>query len=215
MRGYGSALADITNPTIELVLAPTGLREFYSRNSFQSLINTEAKALQVTDVIKSATLSTTNNAATSCCGLPIRITLLAASGHDVYVLEGGLAAWDARRQPIVAVPGDRGGPLVDPVGSEELQRLMGGERPVAVFDVRDSASFAGGRVPGARTTTTFAALLEAVREYETTDLIVLIDGGDGPAQKFAERLRREGYRSVKYVYGGMLDWKDKGLEVEK
>lgn len=140
---------------------------------------------------------------------------LAAKGHDVYILEGGLTAWEARRMPIVAVPGTRGDSLVGSVGVDDLLRLIDGPQNVAVFDVRPDRDFPHGRIPGARPTPSLANLMAAVQVHEPTDLIVVYDNGDGRAQKFAEKLRRRGYRAVKVVHGGMLAWHEKGFRVQK
>lgn len=140
---------------------------------------------------------------------------LTAKGHDVYVLEGGMAAWEAQSRPIVAVPGTKGHPLVESVGADDLLRLIDGPENVVVFDVRDGASFSKGRIPGARPAPELTLLLEAVRGQQPTDLIVVYDDGGDRALQFAEKLRRQGYRAVKIVYGGMPAWKEKGLRVER
>jgi rhodanese-related sulfurtransferase len=141
---------------------------------------------------------------------------LQSEGHsEFYVLEGGLTAWEAAKLPIVAAPGLSAMPFVEPIGPDELLRLIEDGGKVAVLDVRDPDRYHEGRVPTAASAPAASGVKKSAAGFEPEDLIVLYDDGSGQAQKLAEQLRRQGYRAVKYLHGGMLGWTEKKLRVEK
>lgn len=140
---------------------------------------------------------------------------LAAKGHDVYILAGGLTAWEAQSSPIVGTPGANLDPLFEIVGAEDLQRMIEGSTEVVVFDVRPGVRHISGNIPGARMAPSLEKLFDLVKERPRTDLIVLYDDGEGTSQKYAEALRRKGYRAIKVVYGGMIAWLEKGYRVQR
>lgn len=141
---------------------------------------------------------------------------LQAKGHpEFYILEGGLTAWEAEGLPIVVQPGASASPLVEPVGPEDLIKLIDRGEKVSVLDLRPADLYRQSRVPGAIQASTDALLDQAVRGLKETDLIVVYDDGGGESRDTAERLRRRGLRAVKYLYGGMLAWRQKNLRVER
>ncbi|HEU4400468.1 MAG TPA: rhodanese-like domain-containing protein [Candidatus Polarisedimenticolia bacterium] len=141
--------------------------------------------------------------------------LRALGQPDFSILDGGLTAWEGRGLPIVTQPGRSASPLVEPIGAEDLLRLIDSGARLALLDLRGAGEFAEGRIPGARSAATPALLAQAVARLQPADLIVLYDGGGGEARDSAEQLRRKGFRAVKYLHGGTLAWIQKGLREEK
>jgi rhodanese-related sulfurtransferase len=140
---------------------------------------------------------------------------LRSQGHpDFFVMEGGLTAWEAQGLPIVAAPGASPLPLVDPIGADDLLRMIDAGASPAVFDLRPAAAFREGHVPGA-VLVLAGGLDRAVARLAKTDLIVLYDDGGGEARDRAEHLRRRGFAAVKYLYGGILGWRQKSLREER
>jgi len=142
--------------------------------------------------------------------------LLQSKGHpQFFILEGGLTAWEAENLPIVVKPGVAIAPLVDPIGSDELMKLIDTGGRVFVLDLRPADLYKQSRVPGAMQASTDALLDKAVATLAETDLIVLYDDGGGEGRDRAETLRRRGFRAVKYLYGGMIAWREKKMRVER
>jgi rhodanese-related sulfurtransferase len=141
---------------------------------------------------------------------------LQAKGHpEFYVLEGGLTAWEAAGLPIVVKPGEAVAPLVEPIGAEDLLRLIDGGGRVAILDLRPEDLYKQSRVPGALRASTDALVDQAVAGLDPTALVVVYDDGGGESRDRAELLRRRGLRSVKYLYGGMVAWRQKNMRVER
>jgi rhodanese-related sulfurtransferase len=138
-------------------------------------------------------------------------TALRSKGQSsISVLEGGLTAWEAGDHPIVAPLGPSPVPFVEPITAEALQRLIDKAAAVRIVDVRPGArSGESAIIPGAIRADGLAALQRTVGAFQRTDLIVVFDNGDGSALIKAEELRRQGYRAVKYLYGGTLGWEQK------
>ncbi len=134
---------------------------------------------------------------------------------EFYLLEGGLTAWEGQGLPIVAPPGKSAGPLVDPIGAEELARLIAAGARLTILDVRSAAAYKEGHLPGAVSAATPALLEQAAVRQKVPDLIVVYDDGNGDARTQAEQLRRKGFRAVKYLHGGMLAWNQAKLKEEK
>jgi len=140
------------------------------------------------------------------------VAALRATGHsDLYLLEGGLTAWEAQGYPIVAPAGSSAVPFVETIGADELLKLIDDRTRVAIFDLSPAAAYKKGHVPGAISVPTPALLDQAVGRLQPADLIVLYDDGSGDVRQRAEALRRRGLRAVKYLPGGMPAWRAKKL----
>jgi len=141
---------------------------------------------------------------------------LQVKGHpEFYILEGGLTAWEAEGLPIVVRPGAAVAPLVEPVGAEDLMRLIDGGGQVVILDLRSEDLYRQSRVPGAQRASTDALVDQAVAGLAESALVVVYDDGGGESRARAEKLRRRGLRSVKYLYGGMVAWRQKNMRVER
>jgi rhodanese-related sulfurtransferase len=142
--------------------------------------------------------------------------VLQGRGHpEFYVMDGGLTAWEAAGLPIVAPPGEAPTPFVEPVAAEDLLRLIEAREKVLILDVRAADVYRQSHVPGAVSAPGAAQVDRAVAALGPSDLIVLYDAAEGDAQAQGERLRRRGFRAVKYLHGGMLSWYEKNLKVER
>jgi rhodanese-related sulfurtransferase len=141
---------------------------------------------------------------------------LQAKGHaEFYVMEGGLTAWEGLALPIVAQAGPSAEPLVEPINGEDLLRLIDSGARVTIIDLRPGDQHRASRVPGAVSAPTEVQRRRATAGLQPTDLIVIYDEGDGSARKKAEDLRRQGFRAVRWLYGGMAVWRDRNLRVER
>jgi rhodanese-related sulfurtransferase len=141
--------------------------------------------------------------------------LLQKGFSDVRVLAGGLNAWDAEKHPVVVPTGRLARPLIEPISTADLDRMIGASRSMTLLDLRPAVSFANGRVPSSQNLANHGQLKARTAGLKPDDLIVLYDDGSGVAEKQAEALRRQGFRAVRYLYGGMPAWRQKGLRTEK
>lgn len=109
-------------------------------------------------------------------------------------------------------------PLPLPVGLEEVRELQGSA--TLIIDARNAVAFAEGHLPGALSVpwegdrTRLEPLLAEVSR--TTPLIVYCSGYDCPDSFFlAEQLIAAGFRQVRVFEGGLPEWQDAGLPIEK
>lgn len=131
---------------------------------------------------------------------------LTSIGYEsVFVLEGGLARYDALGLPIIAPSGVLDTRLVEFITVEDLSRVISEGLPMTVVDLRTPELFQSGTVPGAQNISP-ENLLYVSRGWKKDSLIILIDGGDDEAVRQAELLRREGFKMVRYLYGGYSEW---------
>jgi monothiol glutaredoxin len=96
-------------------------------------------------------------------------------------------------------------PRVKPVGSEELQRWLDGEKPMEVFDVRTAAERAGFHIEGSR------LLDEAGKAYlEQLDrdaTLVFYCSAGMRSQAAAQHAIGMGFREVYNLEGGLSTWR--------
>lgn len=142
-------------------------------------------------------------------------TLIQRGFADVRVLSGGLTEWDAVQQPVVAPTGEIGRPFSEPISCADLQTLIQQGRAMTIFDVRSPAAYGQGHLPSSRGLSTPAELQARAAGLKPDEVIVLYDDGSGIAEKQAEALRRQGFRAVRYLYGGMPAWQQSGQKIEK
>ena len=131
---------------------------------------------------------------------------LAAAGYtSIFVLEGGVARWEASGLPVVVPRGLITTRLVESITVSELSQAMRDDFAMTVIDLRRSDLFHLGTIPGARNIPP-ENLPGVASGWGKDSLIVLIDGGDDEAIKQAETLRRAGFRLMRYLHGGYPEW---------
>ncbi|MEK6742173.1 MAG: rhodanese-like domain-containing protein [Nitrospirota bacterium] len=132
---------------------------------------------------------------------------LAAGGYGtVFLLDGGLARWEASNLPLQLQSGVLDTKLVELVTAAELARALHDSLPMVLVDLREPALFKSGSIPGAVHAAP-ANLLSLSSGWQKDGLIVLFDTGDAEAERQAEQLRRAGFKMVRYLYGGFPEWK--------
>jgi len=137
----------------------------------------------------------------------------------VYVLEGGLAAWDAAGEPLER------GPLAPPVfGLADARQRVGAVDPPALreallarpetllLDVRASGEYVMGHIPGSRWLARGKLELEVERwaPDRRRPIVAVCDAGVRSALAGAT-LRDRGYADVRYLAGGLAAWQAAGL----
>lgn len=94
------------------------------------------------------------------------------------------------------------------IGVIELKRKMDAKEPFFLLDVREPNEYQIGKIPGS----TLIPLGEVPRRHQEIpkdkEIIVHCKMG-GRSAKAAAFLRQEGFKSVKNLTGGILDWSDK------
>ena len=98
----------------------------------------------------------------------------------------------------------------------ELHRLLGGDQPVQLLDVRTPGEFAAAHVPGAKLSPLDeldAAAFSRERAADGSPVYVLCQSG-GRAKKAIEKLERAGVSGCVLVEGGTQSWIDAGFHHE-
>lgn len=132
---------------------------------------------------------------------------LAAAGYSrVIMLNGGLVRWEADGLPLTAPLGVLDSKLVEAISAAELVQALRDGLTIILLDLRDSARFKSGSIPGARNVAT-GDLARMIASWRRDDIIVLFDGGEGEMVRQAEVLRRAGFKLVRFLYGGYPEWK--------
>jgi len=132
---------------------------------------------------------------------------LAEAGYaKVYLLEGGLARWEADGLPLDAPLGALPGKLVESVSVVELKQAVKDGLPMTLVDIRSAYLFKEGSLPGAQGVPA-AQLAARFEGWRKDELVVLIDAGDNEAERQAELMRRAGFKMVRFLYGGYPEWK--------
>jgi rhodanese-related sulfurtransferase len=130
------------------------------------------------------------------------VDLLAAAGFTVQgFLTGGLAAWKASPLPTARI---------EVLGVDELQDRL---QELQVVDAREPFEFKYGHVPGAK-------LLPWTEAWEngpafTSDRPVAVICGDEVRSALVASILARSLPDVRLVTGGMVDWNERGLAVEK
>lgn len=132
--------------------------------------------------------------------------MFAAGYKNVFLLDGGLARWDAAALPLDAPMGVLTSKLVEIISVPELQHEMRYGTTINLVDLRDAALFKAGSIPGAKNIPAVVTDKES-SGWQKDTLIVLFDGGTGAAEKQAETLRRAGFKLIRFLYGGYPEWK--------
>ncbi|HZE88528.1 MAG TPA: rhodanese-like domain-containing protein [Verrucomicrobiae bacterium] len=193
----------------------TRARTLFELKHARGAINIPAFALKSKPLPRAARVVLYDGGAGSPDAPAAAAALQSAGQPEFYVLEGGLSAWEAQGLPIVVQTGPAVAPLVDPIGVEDLLRAIDAGTRVAILDIRPADLFAQSRVPGAKPASTEEQMNGALASLSPADLVVLYDDGGGEARDRAEQLRRRGFRAARYLYGGMVAWRQKNLRVER
>ena len=132
---------------------------------------------------------------------------LAAAGYgNLFLLDGGLARWEASNLPLKLQSGVLDSKLVEFITAVELSRAMHDSLPMVLVDLREPVLFKAGSIPGAIHADP-AALRSVSTGWQKNSLIVLLDNGNAESERQAEQLRRAGFKMVRYLYGGFHEWK--------
>ena len=132
--------------------------------------------------------------------------LSAAGMTSVFILEGGIARWEAMGLPMTVQTGILSTRLSEPISVTELSRAMSDGLDLIVVDIRMPEAFQEGTISGARNIAP-DDLLDVSRGWRKDSIIILIDSGDDEALKQAEKLRRAGFKLIRFLYGGFPEWK--------
>jgi rhodanese-related sulfurtransferase len=100
------------------------------------------------------------------------------------------------------------------IGAQELNELLQGDEEIALLDAREELSFGQAHIlyasclPLSRLEVLASAMVprKSVR-------IVVCDGGEGLAERAAERYLQFGYEDVSVLDGGVDAWREAGLEI--
>jgi hydroxyacylglutathione hydrolase len=120
-------------------------------------------------------------------------------------LDGGVEAWERSGRPL-----ERGASI----GVDELAGAVRADPRLLVVDVRQADEYASGHVPGSvhvHTPDLPAQLAEAPRDHP----LATICASGYRSTVAASLLRQAGFRDVRAVRGGVPDWKERGLPVER
>jgi 3-mercaptopyruvate sulfurtransferase SseA len=132
---------------------------------------------------------------------------MSAAGYGkVFLLDGGLARWEANSLPLDAPLGVINTKLVETITVVELQQVVLDGTAMSLVDLRAPALFKAGSIPGAQSVPA-AAFSKASAAWRKDDLVVLFDGGDSEAERQAEVLRRAGFKLIRFLHGGYPEWK--------
>lgn len=131
-------------------------------------------------------------------------TLSAVGYARAFVLDGGLALYESLGLPVIGGSGIVQESFAQLITVENLARAMK-MAGVLVVDLRDAETFAEGTVPGAVNIRP-ESIVQASGSWKKDAVTVIVDGGDGASEREAERLRRLGFKLVRYLYGGYPEW---------
>jgi rhodanese-related sulfurtransferase len=115
------------------------------------------------------------------------------------------------RQPGAAAHGGGAAPLAVPVSPAELDAMLGDGEELAVLDVREELIYSGSHLLHARSAPLSRLELKVpglVPRRATR--IVLVDSGDGLAERAASILSRHGYGHLRVLAGGVAGWSAAG-----
>ena len=132
----------------------------------------------------------------------VALQLLTEAGFTVAgYLEGGLKGWKAAGMPVAELP------LID------VDQLQGAFDTYQVVDTRERFEFKYGHMPSAKLVewTEPWATFEAVEDPKP---LALVCGDQGRSSYVASVMQRAG-KNVSLVFGGMVDWMERGYPVEK
>jgi hydroxyacylglutathione hydrolase len=131
--------------------------------------------------------------------------LLAAVGLKVRgFLGGGMSAWRAEERPVARI---------EPIGPEELARMLEGEDPPLVLDVRGAGEYAEGHIPDSLHVP-YGELPRRLGELPRDRALATICKGGKRSGLAASVLQREGFETIHVARGGVGTWQKEGRPVE-
>ena len=123
----------------------------------------------------------------------------------IYILRGGLSGWEAEGLPIITGAGLLTEPLTDFITARDLLQIQSDGEDMLLIDLRRNEFYMKGHIPDAINIP--AHQLEQYLSGAAKDrLIILYDDGSGLAADGTEKLRRNGFKLVRYLFGGMPVW---------
>ena len=105
-------------------------------------------------------------------------------------------------------------PACPRIGAVELNDLLQGEEEIALLDTREELAFGQAHIlyASCMPLSRLELLADAMVPRRSVRIVVC-DGGEGLAERSAERLLRLGYTDVSVLDGGVDAWGEAGLEV--
>lgn len=132
---------------------------------------------------------------------------MSAAGYGkLFLLDGGLARWEANGLPLNAPMGVIDTKLVEAITVTELQQVVRDGNALTLVDLREPLMFLVGSIPGAQSAPA-ATVPKASVGWQKDELVVLYDGGNNEAERQAEKLRRAGFKLIRFLHGGYPEWK--------
>jgi rhodanese-related sulfurtransferase len=141
----------------------------------------------------------------------------------VYVLEGGLAAWDAAGEALERGPAappvyglDAARQQVGAISAAELQAARRDRPDTALLDVRASGEYLLGHIPGSRWAARgkLELLIDGLVPDRGRPIVAVCDSGVRSTLA-AATLHALGYADVRYLAGGLAAWQDAALPWEE
>jgi hydroxyacylglutathione hydrolase len=134
---------------------------------------------------------------------------LARVGYEQVAgyLAEGMAGWEAAGLPVTS-----GG--VEDITVAELNAMLSNGNNMVVVDVRELWEYRQGHVPGARLLPLGDLATRVVELDHATPTVVICASGNR-SQSASALLGRKGFAKVYNVLGGVTDWIDAGLPVER
>ncbi len=131
--------------------------------------------------------------------------LLAAVGLKVRgFLGGGMSAWRAEERPVARI---------EPIGPDELARMLEGDDPPLVLDVRGAGEYAEGHIPDSLHVP-YGELPRRLDELPRERTVATICKGGKRSGLAASVLQREGFETIHVARGGVGTWQKEGRPVE-
>lgn len=139
--------------------------------------------------------------------------------EEVYAVDGGSVAWTASGRELETGSGDAGPSGLDAARSQ-IKLLSPEEFNAAklevVINVEISTDFSGGHVPGARWVPRGSMELEIAQVALDKSASIAVTCNNGQNATLAgATLKGLGYQDVSVLDGGMVAWRQAGLDVEQ
>jgi rhodanese-related sulfurtransferase len=178
----------------------------FNRKHIQGALNVPAYIVHKKGLAKDGTLVLYDGGIGTLEARSAADKLSGAGYGTVFLLDGGLAHWEAAGFPLDVPMGMLNTKLVETITVPELQQAVRERLPLVLVDLRGAAQFKAGSIPAAQSVPA-AVLAEVSSGWQKDELVVLFDGGDNEAEKQAEVLRRAGFKLIRFLYGGYPEWK--------
>lgn len=139
--------------------------------------------------------------------------LLQNSYKHIFVLDGGLAAWEANGFPIIPAKSSEAKPFTPAgrVSPRDLSKRLKNDSPL-ILDARPAPEFSAGHVPGALNVP-LETLESRLSELDMTRPIVVYDRLSERSRKAGELLLQNGF-TAEELSGGIAVWIAMKLPVE-